>query len=803
VIDLRMEAVFQGRQIPAWLRRFEAEPDEALHDLLLGRAFLGHLNADEPIEVLLDWLENLGDRSELPEGVDTTLARWIERNWGRFSQQASGASAALLATAWTRVANLIAFEPRLSGAARVLRSFFPERRSFLSALAEGRARDPEGRAWLAVAGHQEDRSLLLEWWRLCSLAPDVPWYHGIYGIHGLRGLPAVKRDQEGKFPVEVAEGLARLASGLSQRVVDGWLPVQTARGEFLRIARLTMDAYPLEDRWLSFWRHTLQRARVQNEEGRSWIQTLFPQELQRVEKQQRPGRQKRWMEPNPAWFPIVQEVVDRLRKMDLSVVDKARQLLGEQVKYAELTGDTHFVVRSACNFAARVKEYKPALALEWAELARRFDPWNAFAWTTTAAALLELHRLEEARAIAIGAVERFPENVVARNGLGEVLKAQGRLGEAEAIYRETVERFREDVVARNGLGEVLKAQGRLGEAEAIYRETVERFRENVVARTGLGEVLKAQGRLGEAEKIYEEAVERFPEAEVARTGLERVLKAQRRALEPVPESTEDITEGPQGRDVSSHLATSQPDSGDLLDSRDLEILLQDVYLLRRWSLHSDRAAATPGDLKEMARRKLRPLLGSENAPPGLVGEFGLLSLDTQDLEELLRLLQEAVKRYPGSARVRYSLACAEREAAARRQAVDRNNPEAPVLPWRRLSRLDERFVPLQFLGEARTWLLQTDGSLVAEGARDCLGQLSYRIQELQHLGLSDEGEPTKDSPSFIRWWSREIQNYVFGGIGMSEAEDLPDLSSIQSNIIRNAGVLNQLEEDWLQHWARA
>ena len=257
MMALELDRMFQGGHIPGWLQRFESDPAEALEDLLLGRAALGHLNADEPVEILLDWLENLGERSEFPAQVDSALARWIEQSWGRSSLPKTG-SAAVLAVAWSRVANLIAFEPRLVQSARQLRSVFPAQRSFLSALSEGRARDPEGRAWLAVAHHQEDRSLLSDWWRLSKLAPDVPWYHGIYGIQGLRGLPAESASREGAFPTEVAEGLARLASGLAARAEEGWLELSTAREEFLRTARLTMSAYPAV-RWSSFWRHTLQQ----------------------------------------------------------------------------------------------------------------------------------------------------------------------------------------------------------------------------------------------------------------------------------------------------------------------------------------------------------------------------------------------------------------------------------------------------------------------------------------------------------------------------------------------------------------
>jgi len=135
-------------------------------------------------------------------------------------------------------------------------------------------------------------------------------------------------------------------------------------------------------------------------------------------------------------------------------------------------------------------------------------------------------------------VTRFPENVVARNGLAEVLKSRGELPEAERLYRETVTRFPSDVVARTGLAEVLKSRGELPEAERLYREAVTRFPSDVVARSGLAEVLKSRGELAEAERLYREAVTRFPSDVVARNGLANLLRQQRRfdeALELRPE----------------------------------------------------------------------------------------------------------------------------------------------------------------------------------------------------------------------------------------------------------------------------
>jgi tetratricopeptide (TPR) repeat protein len=115
-------------------------------------------------------------------------------------------------------------------------------------------------------------------------------------------------------------------------------------------------------------------------------------------------------------------------------------------------------------------------------------------------------RYKEAERVYHETIERFPNNVVARNGLAEVLKAAGRYEEAEGFFRETIKRFPDNVVARNGLAEVLKAAGRYEEAEGFFRETIKRFPDNVVAYTGLADTLRYSGYFDIAEDEYRSCI---------------------------------------------------------------------------------------------------------------------------------------------------------------------------------------------------------------------------------------------------------------------------------------------------------
>jgi len=118
-----------------------------------------------------------------------------------------------------------------------------------------------------------------------------------------------------------------------------------------------------------------------------------------------------------------------------------------------------------------------------------------------------------------------PENVVARNGYAEILKAKGQLNEAVEIYQQIMDEHPEDVVAKTGYAEILKAKGQLNEALKVYQQTMIEHPEDVVARTGYAEILKAKGQLNEALKVYQQIMDEHPENAFAKTGLCSVLFA--------------------------------------------------------------------------------------------------------------------------------------------------------------------------------------------------------------------------------------------------------------------------------------
>jgi hypothetical protein len=229
-------------------------------------------------------------------------------------------------------------------------------------------------------------------------------------------------------------------------------------------------------------------------------------------------------------------------------------------------------------------------------------------------------------------------------------------------------------------------------------------------------------------------------------------------------------------------------------------LLTDTLFLRRWS----RALGPgfrirAGELRERAHAALERLLRLEGRSSLAAGEAGLLAPSEGDLDQGLKLLREAARRFPGSARVRYALARAERLAVSAR-ALDLRDPEAPIRPWRRLARLEPQLRAVSLLGEARTWLGQTDGAVREAGARKSLGQLAFWINEQ----LSREREHRKDASAELHaWWARETRRMAFGERTDRREEDLIDLSFYLEMVQAHAVELDLHEEDAVYRVAAA
>jgi hypothetical protein len=247
------EEIFRQTPVPRWLRDFDHDPDAAVDAALKGEYYFGALNSADPADLLIDWALGLSQQLNFVPRLDKALANWIEQNWGHADATDKG-SRTLHALAWIGLSQIVANVDALKLAPRALRERFDQRDTFLKPLCEGPSRDPMGMYLHAIARHQEDDSLSEVWWNHCKLASGVPWYHGIYGIAGLRGLPPSSERERGAFPERVAKGLALLGIALYRCSQDDILDIDRAHEEFNNVAHLTFVAYPFLERWQECWR---------------------------------------------------------------------------------------------------------------------------------------------------------------------------------------------------------------------------------------------------------------------------------------------------------------------------------------------------------------------------------------------------------------------------------------------------------------------------------------------------------------------------------------------------------------------
>ncbi len=428
---------------PAWVAAFLEDPVDSLTALFTGRWYHGSLNAEDPERLLLDWVRGLSSVEGFPELVDASMAAWIERSWGAVSD---GDRPEL---AWHRgllvAATLHDELPRTIAELQTRRDDAP---GFLGAMTRAVTLDPMGWYWTCLAERQDNEELHEQWWALAELMPGTPWFHGRIGLLGLRRIPG---PDLGGFRESAASALLRLSRALDSQVDARILKQSLAQRAARAAARELRRAYPFPASWDAFW--GAHHGELE-ERPRGWLTAVLGEPA--PPRKRRSSRRAQIVTFDRSWPDRARAIAHRLREGDSDGLDDALALIDEQERFTSATGDYNGTVKTLCQLSAAALRLNPTVALTWAEAARRWDPWNAFAWTSAVRAHSSLGADDLALNMSLQASERFPENVVARNGLAETLKAQGKLDAAETTYRDTINRFPNDVVTRNGLAALLR-----------------------------------------------------------------------------------------------------------------------------------------------------------------------------------------------------------------------------------------------------------------------------------------------------------------------------------------------------------
>ena len=157
-----------------------------------------------------------------------------------------------------------------------------------------------------------------------------------------------------------------------------------------------------------------------------------------------------------------------------SIRKQIENVIHEQRHYAEVTGESHYLVTTACNIGMAVIKGaddpigRGLFAIDLARQALAWQPANVYAWALWRDALAKQGAFEAAELVGWEAIHRFPEDVQWRTQLALLFADQpDRESDAEQLLHETVSRFPDNVVARNQLAELLIALDRTSEATSV------------------------------------------------------------------------------------------------------------------------------------------------------------------------------------------------------------------------------------------------------------------------------------------------------------------------------------------------
>jgi tetratricopeptide (TPR) repeat protein len=223
---------------------------------------------------------------------------------------------------------------------------------------------------------------------------------------------------------------------------------------------------------------------------------------------------------------------------------RVERLSNAHRRYADATGDTYYLVRTACNVGMRLLRENPAeraargeVAAELAREALDYEPANVFAWALWRDALAAQGALEAAERVGWEALRRYPENPQWRTQLATLLDRDlGRSDEAERLLRETVALFPREPAARPQLATLLAdVLDRPEEAAALLREAIEVLPDNSFNYNQLATILA--DRLGDRpgaiaalrlaqQRQADNEQQRQADNEVTQTLLSRLLAAR-------------------------------------------------------------------------------------------------------------------------------------------------------------------------------------------------------------------------------------------------------------------------------------
>jgi tetratricopeptide (TPR) repeat protein len=162
---------------------------------------------------------------------------------------------------------------------------------------------------------------------------------------------------------------------------------------------------------------------------------------------------------------------------------------------------------------------KPAEAARYFSQAVERNPGNLAAVNEFIFALAASGKVDKARGVLEGYLEKEPKNPLLWEMAGRFHLASEKPVEAESAFLKAVELAPESPQSLYELGVLYASQKRFPEAEEKLKKVVEKDGKNVAAHTMLGVVLQSQGRIKDANRHYRRALEIDPKNALAANNL--------------------------------------------------------------------------------------------------------------------------------------------------------------------------------------------------------------------------------------------------------------------------------------------
>ncbi|WP_158046982.1 tetratricopeptide repeat protein [Skermanella pratensis] len=466
-----------------WLDSLIGDPADAVDSLLQGCAYLPGLQRISPCEALMALMGDLPP--EAPEWalLDRALLAWIEQRRdgaGDLLDRPGGVQRFIRETG---EAFRSAWRLELPESSAWIRGNLPD----LLRWADNFTIDPTfdlGRAVLTAGAHlQQGDELRFQWFRICEEAARTRLRHRLdNAMLGLIRLPA-KAGGAGPSQ-DVVTGLARWASRLPQD--------DRYRNEVVREWRALKAAFPRQP---GFWRN---RWETILEDGRydhaflQWLRDGDPA-LSAPVGRVRPKRE-------PLLPKNVSGTIDDMKKevgrngLTRQLWSRMTALLDQLENFADLTGNSYFLVTSCTSIANIVLPHAPGHALAQARHALLWAPSDGHAWSVRARALEQLGLPDLAIAVLWEGMRRAPMSPAFCNQLAVLLVRQGRGREAEALLRQAIPDRADDVTVYT-LSHLLIGEGRFAEAAIALDQYRQKFGED--EHSALLERLIAAGPAGQ------------------------------------------------------------------------------------------------------------------------------------------------------------------------------------------------------------------------------------------------------------------------------------------------------------------